>query len=158
MPLEITWATIAKLMLAGFATYVITPAFLVLRDWVLRKTLEKFVYTKSLQKIISEYARKEHLLESEYSAAFGGGFRDGKNYFIVGDKEVSLAEYSDYCAMQTSLVQSTQLLFVKINGKAAMINWLFKHYKQDEPNPITEWLELERKRFSGNGSIASETR
>lgn len=155
MPLDITWTTIAKLMLAGFATYVIAPALLVLRDWVLRKTLEKFVYTESLQKMISEFAWKEHLLDSKYSSSFGGGFRDGKEYFMVGDREVSLAEHVDYSAKQHDLIQSTQMLFVKINGKAAMINWLFRHYKQDEANPIPEWLEQERKRFSRNDSQAN---
>jgi hypothetical protein len=104
MPLDVTWATIGKLIFAGVVTYVIAPVLLVLRDWVLRKILEKFVLTESLRKMITEYTWKEHLYRSEYSAPSGGGYRDGGEYFHVNGVEVSEIEYAKYSATQHSLI------------------------------------------------------
>lgn len=147
MELEISWTTIFKFLAAGLGTYVILPAALVCRDWVLRKVLQRFILNEKLEKQITEYAWKEKQWDEKHSKSFGGGYRNGVEYHFVDGKEVSFDKYCEFSAKQYSLQHELRVLYENINSKSALINWLFKHYKQNEMNPIPEWLEEERKRF-----------
>ena len=54
--MDITWATILKVLIAGIGTYVVFPAALILRDYLLWKFINAYILNETLMKHIREYA------------------------------------------------------------------------------------------------------
>lgn len=148
MAFDISWNAIGKLLLVGFGTYVFLPAALVLRDLVLRKVIGLLILNEKLEKDITQYAWKEMQWDQKYSQSYGSGYKEGKEIYLIDDVEVGMDEYLEFSSKQHEIRHSMRTLYANINNKSALLNWLNKHYKQDEDNPIPEWLEDERKRFS----------
>lgn len=148
--IDITWGTIAKLMLVGFGTYVFLPAALILRDWVLQKAIQTFILNEKFEKKISEYGWRQAAWEKHFAKSFGGGYRDGIEYHFVGDDEVDENTYLEFTAKQYEAQSKLRQLYLEIDNKSALLNWLLKHYKMQETNPIPKWIEEECERFSNN--------
>jgi hypothetical protein len=54
--MDITWATIFKVLVVGIGTYVVFPVALILRDYLLWKFINAYILNETLMKNIREYA------------------------------------------------------------------------------------------------------
>jgi len=156
MPIEISWATIGKLVIAGLATYVLLPLALVVRDWLLRKTIQKIVLTQNCKKKITELAWLERQLDKHYSQPSGGGWKDGEEFYRIGEKIVPQHEYLKYCGKQHEIMSRLKILELELHNRSSVMAWVFHRYKQAEPNPVPQWVEEARERFKNFGGKATK--
>lgn len=142
MELTIGWGVIAKVMVAGIGTYVLLPAILVVRDWLLWKAIERFILTSRLRTLISMRANDIWHLNNKYNyerkLEVGPG---GARYFLNGI-EVDEKQYSDVNSAIELHSTRANSAGAEITWKSNLIDWLLRHYKQEgDANPITVWEE-----------------
>jgi hypothetical protein len=150
--IDITWGAILKLMFAGFGTYIFLPAALILRDWVLQQVIRLFILNEKFEKKISEYGWRQAAWESHFLKSYGSGYRNGVKHYTIGDEEVDESSYFEFSAKQHEAQQKLRHLTVEINNKSALLNWLLKHYKMQESNPIPDWVKEEYERFANKNA------
>ena len=143
--MDISWSAILKVMLAGFATFVLLPAALIIRDMILWKLINFFILNDKLRMKIRDYALKAELYNEKYS---------GQHSFDESQIEKGLKFLTESQKAQDE-IQDLKLL---INRKSRFLNWLLVHYKQDYVNPINDWKkqakeEIDNRKQSANKSI-----
>lgn len=140
--MDITWVSIFKIMAAGLATYVLLPAALVLRDWLLWHLINFYILNNKLRKEVRRYA----CLAQQWNEQFSG-----KRKF-PGDEIDQGLNYLKRSQDTQDELQKSKLF---IDRKSRFLTWLLKHYKQEAVNPISEWKKQavdELKRRSGETS------
>lgn len=149
MELTIGWGTIAKLLLAGIGTYVLIPAFLVVRDWLLWKAIEKFILTDRLRALITMRANDVWYLNNKYNyqrqVKMG---QDGSKYYL-NDIEVSWEEFNNVNAAIEFHSNRADVAGTNIVWKSNLLNWLLRHYKQEgDSNPIVKWEKAANEKIN----------
>lgn len=149
MELTIGWGTIAKLLLAGIGTYVLIPAFLVVRDWLLWKAIEKFILTDRLRALITMRANDVWYLNNKYNyqrqVKMG---QDGSKYYL-NDIEVSWEEFNNVNAAIEFHSNRADVAGANIVWKSNLLNWLLRHYKQEgDSNPIVKWEKAANEKIN----------
>lgn len=149
MELTIGWGTIAKLLLAGIGTYVLIPAFLVVRDWLLWKAIEKFILTDRLRALITMRANDVWYLNNKYNyqrqVKMGP---DGSKYYL-NDIEVSWEEFNNVNAAIEFHSNRADVAGTNIVWKSNLLNWLLRHYKQEgDSNPIVKWEKAANEKIN----------
>lgn len=148
MEITISWSTIVKMMIAGFGSYVLLPAALILRDWVLRRLLERYFLNEDLERKINEYAWKERMWDTKYSKSHGQRYSgDGAITYLVDGEEVDMNTWITFQTRQTELLRELRDLYSFINSRSSFVKWIFSHYRQNEENPIPEWVAQEQERL-----------
>src|SRR5690606_18558788 len=149
MELTIGWGTIAKLLLAGIGTYVLIPAFLVVRDWLLWKAIEKFILTDRLRALITMRANDVWYLNNKYNyqrqVKMG---QDGSKYYL-NDIEASWEEFNNVNAALECHSNRADVAGTNIVWKRNLLNWLLRHYKQEgDSNPIVKWEKAANEKIN----------
>ena len=139
--MDITWATIGKLLLTGLSTYVVFPAVLIFRDYLLWKFIDYFILNEKLHEKIRGYAIRANMWNETYAIKKSKGIKDGKGTYTLNGKEVTQKQWNDHKAIEDDLRKYMQTDMHYIKRKAVFLSWLLKHYKQDESNPIDGWLK-----------------
>lgn len=157
MELTIGWGTIAKLLLAGIGTYVLIPAFLVVRDWLLWKSIEKFILIDRLRALITMRANDVWYLNNKYNyqrqVKMG---QDGSKYYL-NDIEVSWEEFNNVNAAIEFHSNRADVAGTNIVWKSNLLNWLLRHYKQEgDSNPIVKWEKAANEKI--NRQMANKSR
>lgn len=140
--MDITWAAIFKVIIAGLVTYVLLPAALILRDWLLWHLINIYILNDNLRKEVRRYA----FLAQQWNEEFAG-----KREFD-GDK---FDEGLSYLKRTQDAQEELQKCKLYIDRKSRFLTWLLRHYKQEAVNPIGEWKKQaaeEMKRRSGESS------
>lgn len=140
--MDITWASIFKIMAAGLATYVLLPAALVLRDWLLWHLINFYILNDKLRNEVRRYAYLAQQWNEEFS---------GKREFHGDEIDQGL----NYLKRSQDAQDELQKSKLFIDRKSRFLTWLLKHYKQEAVNPIGEWKKQaaeELKRRSGETS------
>ena len=123
-------------MVAGLATYVLLPAALILRDYILWRLIDAYILNDALRKEVRNYA---HLADN-WNTNFSG-----QKTFEAADEE-----FHKHMASSQKLGDELNKSKLFIDRKSQFLTWLLKHYKQDAPNPIGDWKkqakeEIERR-------------
>ncbi len=135
--MEITWSAIGKVLVAGIATYVLLPAALIARDYILWKLINAYVLNNKLREEVRRYARLAENWNKKFS---------GKREFS-GSSDDDFLNFLDASQKAQEEIQKVKLY---IDRNSRFLTWLLKHYKQDAINPIGEWKkqakeELEKR-------------
>jgi hypothetical protein len=124
--MDITWVTIGKILVAGFATYILLPGALVFRDQVLWKVITTFILNDKLRSEVRRYARLADTWNKNYV---------GKKEFGE-DSEQELFKHLDASQKLQDEINKSKLY---IDRQSRLISLLLKHYKHEAPNPIADW-------------------
>jgi hypothetical protein len=130
--MDITWAAIGKILLAGFASYILLPAALILRDQVLWKVITTYILNDKLRNEIRTYAR----LADHWNKNFAGK----KNF--DGDAFEGFAKHVESSQKAQDELNKSKLY---IDRKSRLLSLLLKHYKHEAINPIGEWKKQAHK-------------
>ena len=123
--MDITWAAIGKVMVAGLATYVLLPAVLIVRDYVLWRLINAYILNDSLRKAVRRYAS----LADHWNEKYAGTREFGSDH----DEFLKDWESSEKAMRE---IQDVKLY---IDRKSRFLTWLLRHYKQEQINPIGDW-------------------
>ncbi len=115
-------------MVAALATYVLLPAVLVLRDYVIWKLVSVYVLNDNLRSEIRRYA----MLSDDYKKNCSGS-----HDFPLGKEKEGFA----FVAKSQKVSDELNKTKFYIDRKSRFLSWMLKHYKQDGKNPIDEWLK-----------------
>lgn len=134
--MDITWVSIGKIVIAGLATYVLLPAALILRDFLLWKLIDAYILNDTLRSEVRKYA---YLADN-----WNKSFVEKKTFDAADD------DFREYLAASQKLSDEINKSKLFIDRKSQFLTWLLKHYKQDAPNPIGDWKrqakdEIERR-------------
>jgi hypothetical protein len=139
MELELSWAVVLKICVAGLATYVILPFCLVIRDSLILKAIEKYVITPELHMYLRMYASDRWLLENKYNKDTLSDFSVEPPVFKIHGQAVSKDKLDDYKNNHKFHEDRLYGVSAKLKLRSNLIIWLTKHYKLDElKNPIPE--------------------
>ena len=157
--MDITWGAIGKLLLAGIGTYVVFPAALILRDYLLWKFIHFFILNEKLRKQIRTYAIQINIWNTTYAVKTNFSHKDGKTTYTINSKEVTSSEWKTHHDGRDNLQKTMQESFLYINRQSNFLKWMLKHYKQDATNPIDEWFkkDIELTKERGNEESANKS-
>ena len=145
--MDITWGALGKLLLAGLGTYVMLPAVLILRDYILWKFIKAYILNDKLRQKVKAHAVFVHGWNKDFAYDVKITSKDGEATYVVGEKELSLDEFKLYRQKADKMEKQIEETKLFINRKSNFLNWLLKHYKQDATNPIDEWFKSDTKRL-----------
>lgn len=145
--MKLTWSAIGKLLITGLTTYVVFPAVLILRDFLLWKFINFFILNKNLRNQIRTYATRRSLWNSAFAVDINIDNKDGKTCYQIDGKEISNEEWKQHTKARDNLsnLMNENILFIQRQSK--FLDWMLKHYKQDSVNPIDKWLDDESQRM-----------
>ena len=127
---DISWLALFKIMGVGLFTYIVLPLFLVVRDLLLHKAIEKWIINEKLSFVILICESDRWYLENKYNKDIHiHSGSTGKTYKIDG-AEVSESEFKNYddgLKLHSNRFASTNS---KIVLKQNLVVWLTKQYKQ----------------------------
>lgn len=139
MTIDISTASIIKVLLGGLFTYFIFPAVLVGRDMFLHYIIQKFITNSSLNSLIRICESDRWYLKNRYSKTARAKIGTEKNpsKFLIDDEEVEYKQFQEYVKNKEFHQTRYYITNASISRKHNLIVWLFKHYKQAEgDNPI----------------------
>ncbi len=142
--LDISIGTIIKVIVSGVSIYIISPTLLVIRDLLLQKVIEKWIFTTSLSFQIKLCESSRWLLNNKYQheRTVKYPLSSGKVTYEINGKEVSSDDYKNYEKWLMYHQKLFHYLDAKINMRHNLILYLIKHYKQDElKSPIPKLRE-----------------
>jgi len=148
--LDITWSAIGKLLLAGLGTYVLLPAILILRDYILWKLVNTFILNEKLRRKVKSLAIFMQLWNENYAKDVKINSENNKTTYFVGGEELTSEEFKSYREKEDKLKSQIEEAQLYIKRKSNFLNWLLKHYKQDATNPINDWLQYDTDRLNKN--------
>lgn len=145
--MDISWATIGKVMLAGIGTYILLPAFLVIRDAVLWWAINRYILNGQAQLNVRRYVE----LRCKWDTKYAGNTRiksdeHGSKYFIKGN-EVAQEEFNRHSSRSDEIRKDLMKLKIDLDRRAKFLKWMLKHYQQEPIDPINEWIKDEEKRL-----------
>ncbi len=141
--MDITWFSIAKVVIAGLITYIFLPLFLMIRDVLLWKVIRQFLLTDKLRTAI----KRRSLLVYEWNAEHVVTAVQNSERFYIDSLPVSEDKFYAYIDRGEYLSQQITSLDLFINSRSQIVGLLLTHYKHSAANPIPEWLESEYKRI-----------
>ena len=145
--MDLSWGAIAKVMLAGLGTYILLPAFLVLRDAVLWMAINKYILTGDLQGKVRRYAELQHKWNTEYAGKVNiSSSEEGVTYTFKG-QNISVEQWQQHSKSSELVRSELRDLKLNIDRKAKFLKWLLKHYQQEAVDPINEWKKQEDERL-----------
>ena len=148
--MDITWSAIGKLLLAGLGTYVLLPAILILRDYILWKLVNTFILNEKLRRKVKSLAIFMQLWNENYAKDVKINSENNKTTYFVGGEELTSEEFKSYREKEDKLKSQIEEAQLYIKRKSNFLNWLLKHYKQDATNPINDWLQYDTDRLNKN--------
>ena len=142
---DISYVAILKIMGAGIFTYIIFPLFLVARDLILLKAIEKLILTSKLQFNIRICESDRWQLNNRYNKKRSIEYRkNGEVIYTLDGDEVNEKSYKDYENTYNMHYSRFILFDAMIGSRHNLIISLTKHYKSDDfKSPIPELSELE---------------
>ncbi|WP_445000954.1 hypothetical protein [Halomonas mongoliensis] len=145
--MDISWATIGKVMLVGIGTYILLPAFLVVRDAVLWWVINRYILTGQAQLNVRRYVELAH----EWNAEHVGNTRvvsdeKGSKHFINGN-EVTPEVFNRHFSRSDEIRKDLRKLKIDLDRRAKLLKWMLKHYQQESIDPINEWKKDEEQRL-----------
>lgn len=143
MTIDLSWSVIAKVLLAGAATYVVLPLVLVGRDFLLWKVTDWFVLNNKLRTRINMYANDVWYLRNKYNGDMvQGRNEDGTLTFSLSGQQVSKEEYLRYFDAWEFHEKRAVISNLYIQRRHNLMVWLIRHYKLGkEESPIPKWQE-----------------
>ncbi|MCL1056906.1 hypothetical protein L2729_02730 [Shewanella gelidimarina] len=148
--MDLTWASVLKVVIAGVGTYILLPAFLILRDLLIWKLITTCILTKKLRNSVKQYAHLVHKWNSIYTVKAV----EGKSGYVLGGTSVDKAKFDDHINKMDIVSDKINDLDLYIKRRSRLLGLMLEHYKHKGINPIPEWLEKEHKKAeSGQGSI-----
>ena len=145
--MDITWATIFKLIITGGFTYIILPLLFVLRDLILRKLTEVFILNNKLQKQITHYVHLISIQNKQYAKTIRIIHEPGKGTkFTLNGEEITEKEYNDYNKNSEKILNSIYKLELEIQRKALIVDRMIAYYKHGMTNPVNKWVEIAKER------------
>lgn len=138
--MDITWASILKLVIGavsgGFLTYIFLPLALILREFLLWRLIRNFLLTAKLRQSIHRYS----VLVYEWNTSGHAGVTSvNATGCFIGDKKVALDEFSKFVDRGEYLSEEIELLNSYISGRSRLVSLLIKHFNQSAENPIPRW-------------------
>lgn len=139
MELEISWAVVLKVCIGGLVTYAILPLFLVARDLLILKVIEKYVINSELHGYLRIYASDKWFLENKFNKDTLSDFSVEPPVFKIDGQVVTKELLDSYEKSHHFHEDRLYGVSAKLKLKSNLIIWLTKHYKLDElKNPIPE--------------------
>lgn len=138
--MDLTWGSILKVLVAGLATYVLMPAFLILRDYVLWLVVKTFILNDKLRTEVLRYAAMANEWNAKYAEVESRiDHTDDETVFSIGGDQVTQEVWLKHNKETEDLQKSIMEVKLYIDRKSRLLTWLFRHYKQETENPIPEW-------------------
>jgi len=153
MALDITWGAIGKLLLTSLGVYVFLPSALIVRDYVLWKLINAYILNDELQHAIIRLVQQQYSWTSKFSGNADISSKDGEATYTIDTIQVTQEEWGKYHDHSNNLAVAIEKTKLFIHRKSVFLNWMLKHYKQDEINPIQNWIDEEYKRFNTREAI-----
>lgn len=151
--MDLSWATILKVMVAGLATYVLMPALLILRDYVLWRVVNAFILNDKLWTEVLRYAAMAHQWNTKYTTVEGRmDHIDDDVVFSVGGERISEEAWIRYQKEVDDLQKRIMESKLYIDRKSRLLTWLFRHYKQETENPIQDWKKQAKEQVEKSAS------
>lgn len=147
MSVEISLGTLFKLAAAALGTYFLFPLVLVVRDMLLWLLIDKFVLTDNVYEKVSRYANDVEVWNRRFAKKWSMNFTPeaGLKRYIDGE-EISEESWKQYERERERMEKRIEENRWYIQKRTNLINWLLKHYRQDQDNPIPRWIEKEADR------------
>ncbi len=146
MDFTVSTGTLFKIAGITIGTYVLLPLFLVIRDYLLWKIIDRFIITEELQHKISLYS--SYLVQ--WNNNYVGKVELQKNQqtvrFSINEIEVSEEDWNNYRKNRDQLQNEMNKTIWFIQRRSNLVTWLLKHYKQDSDNPIKKMHETSNLR------------
>lgn len=158
--MDLSWGSIFKVLVAGLATYVLMPAFLILRDYVLWRVVNAFILNDKLRSEVLRYAAMAHQWNTKYvSVESRLEEAEELTVYSINGKHVTEEAWFRYQKEVDDLQKEIMKAKLYIDRKSRLLTWLFRHYKQETENPIPEWKKQARDQVekSANNSLKSGT-
>lgn len=138
--MDLSWGSIFKVLVAGLATYVLMPAFLILRDYVLWRAVSTFILNDKLRTKVLSYAAMAHQWNTKYTTVESRMDHTVEGaVYSIGDARVTEEAWLKYQKEVDDLQKRIMETKLYIDRKSRLLTWLFRHYKQETENPIPEW-------------------
>jgi hypothetical protein len=136
--LDFTVSIGTLLKIAGIAigTYVLLPLFLVVRDYLLWKIIDRFIITEELLHKISLYSNYLVQWNNNYVGKASIQKTPETVRYSINEEEVSEREWNEYRKNRDQLQDQMNKTIWFIQRRSNLVTWLLKHYKQDSDNPI----------------------
>lgn len=145
--MEITWAAVGKVMLAGIGTYIFLPAFLVLRDVVLWWAINRFILNKKAQVNVRRYVNLVNEWNTKYAGYSSISSDETGSRYTVNGQIVTEGDFIKCLNREDVVLRELRALKVDLDRRARFLRWLLKHYHQDIIDPINEWKKEEERRL-----------
>lgn len=153
--MDITWATIGKVLFAGIGTYVVFPAALILRDYLLWKFINAYILNEELIKNIQEYATRVTIWNNNFAVKTSMKCKDGDMLYTIDGEMVPVEQWKEHYDSRGNLEKMMRKNKLFIDRKSNFLTWMLKHYKQDESNPINDWFKKEIERNKERSEVNS---
>lgn len=144
--MDITWSAIFKVVSAGLGTYVLLPAFLVLRDFILWKCINKFILNSKAQQNVREYVQEKDKWNNKHAVKKTVSSSGSETSYHIDKTQVFQQEFEGSIEDATATLSKLRDLEKDLNFRARLVKWLVKHYKQDASDPINQWVKEEIER------------
>lgn len=148
--MDISWAAIGKILIAGLASYVLLPAALILRDFILWKLINAYILNTKLREAIKRQAILINLWKKTYAVNKNTTLKDGKTTYSINNKSVTKEKMNAHEKDSENVKKSIEENEIYIKRKSNLLTWLLKHYKQDNLNPINEWLKKDTEQLKAH--------
>lgn len=145
--LDISWGAIGKVLIAGLGTYVLLPAALVLRDFVLWRVIDAYILNRELRSKIEQHADLVHMWNKEYAVDRCVRHEGGKTTYTINGEKVTPQQWEQHRLASDRTEKSIEEIDLYIRRKSNFLNWLMRHYKQDATNPIPDWFQNDVERL-----------
>lgn len=145
--MDVTWGAIGKVLAAGLVTYILLPAVLIARDYILWRVISVYILNNDLKLKVNRYVHLAHKWNKEYAGQSKIAFDDDKTTYLINGQEVSPEDWQKHYDESGQVGQKMRDLKLEIDRKARFLKWLLKHYGQEAIDPINEWKKAEMKRL-----------
>lgn len=144
--MDLTWSAIFKVLSVGLATYILMPAFLILRDYLLWRLVNAYILNNELRRAVFRYAALAHRWNSKHVVESKIDSSSGEVIYTIGGEEVSKDAWYKFQKESDSLQRQISELKLLIDRKSRLLTWLLRHYKQEQTNPIDDWKVQAKER------------
>lgn len=140
--IDISWATMLKIVTVSIGTYIVLPAFLVLRDLLLHWIIGKLILTKELNILIMVCEGDRWFINNRYNKSTKISYGANSIYCEIDGEPVTKEKFEEYEKGKNFHVGRFEYADSKIAFRHNLLTWLTKHYEQaGGGNPIPRLRE-----------------
>ncbi|WP_413725374.1 hypothetical protein [Sodalis sp. RH16] len=129
MELTITWGIIAKACIGFLGIYILMPLALIIRDFLVTKFIEKFIFNYSFFNDLERLQRSKAMCDFRYNKNVRYNYDDGAHKYFIADIQVSEVLFHKYENESALHMKTVESLSPTVTLKINWMRWSDKYFK-----------------------------